>query len=200
MESRFAGRGQARACRWRKQKDEYEKGGVESLDWKVKVCVCACVCAWRWIFPCRTHLTGNRYTERHRKLAEINSLWGLTVAMHCCHTHMSLSQGVRRSWPASSSSSSFHLPSSFFLLLLCLVKEKSFLYWDSKTNIRLLSASREKANIHWRTEWLRSFWVWRAKSQPSWCSTAFFPCLFSYSSSSSGYAEILPSESCLCAG
>ena len=32
MESRFAGRGQARACRWRKQKDEYEKGGVESLD------------------------------------------------------------------------------------------------------------------------------------------------------------------------
>lgn len=132
------------------------------------------MCAWRWIFPCRTHLTGNRCTERHRKQAEINSLWGLTVEMHCCHTHMSLSQGVRRSRPASSSSSSFHLPSSFFLLLLCLVKEKSFLYWDSKTNIRLLSASREKANIHWRTEWLRSFWVWRAKSQPSWCSTAFF--------------------------
>lgn len=98
------------------------------------------------------------------------------------HTHMSLSQGVKRSRP------------SLLLLLLLLppppppVCRKKNLF--SIEIARPISAyfCFEREGKHLLKNWVtKELWVLRAKSQPHWCSHVF---LFSYSSSRSGQAEV----------
>lgn len=182
MTSSFAGRGQARACWWRKRWMNMRQGrgvwgwgtGV-SLHWKVKVRVCMC----RWIFPCRTHLTGNQRTERERERDKSEgrwlALWGLTEEMCCSHTHMSLSQGVRRSQPdllffpppSSSSSSSVWRKKNLLSIEIARPISAYFCF--------------ERKGKHWLKNWVtKERWVWRAKSQFYWCSPAFFFFLFIY--------------------
>lgn len=96
----------------------------------------------------------------------MNKVQGLTVEMNCSHTHMSLNQGVRRSWwfllllPPSFSSSS--------------VWRKKNLFFEIARPISAYFCFERKVK-HWLKNWVtKELWVWRAKSQPFWCSTAFF--------------------------
>lgn len=182
MTSSFAGRGQARACWWRKQRMNMRRGGWGGLGggffWLKSKSVCVC----RWIFPSRTHLTGNQCTERHKKWGGITSAvrinWG-NVLLSYPHVPESGCQKVTARPPLH----------SFFLLPPSSYSPSSSSVWRKK-NLLSIEIARpisayfcfERKGKHWLKNWVGLCSPNSTLfSQFYWCSPAFF-CLFAFSS------------------